>query len=102
MKSTIKNLKLMQSTTEEISKTITKAIIQGAEVDTHLPEEVKGDPQTTMVEAIEEHHQPIKAKEHTGETVVTKAKVTEGAKIKTMVEAMIRTIVNIARNQATL
>ena len=92
----------MQSTTEEISKTTPEAIIQGAEVDTHLPKEVTGDPQTTMVEAIEEHHQPIRVEEHTGETAVTKAKATEEAKIKTMVEAMTRTIVNIARNQATL
>jgi hypothetical protein len=71
-------------------------------VDTHLPEEVTGDPQTTIVEAIEEHHQPIRAEEHTGETAVTKTKATEEAKIKTMVEAMPRTIVNIVRNQATL
>jgi hypothetical protein len=68
-------------------------------VDTHPPEEATGDLQTTT---IRQHHQPIKAEEHTGETVVTKAKVTEVAKIKTIVEAMTKTIANIARNQATL
>ena len=99
MKSINKNLKLMQSTTEEIFKITTEATIQGAEVVTHLPEEASGDLKAIT---IKQHHQTIKADKHTGETVVTKTKVTEEAKLKTKVKIMTKTIANIAINQATL
>ncbi len=47
-------------------------------------------------------HQPPKAEELIKETVVTKTKVTEVVKLKTMVEIMTRTIVDITKSQATL
>jgi hypothetical protein len=51
---------------------------------------------------IKELHQLPNTKERTKEIVVTKAKITEEAKLKTMVETMTKTIVNIIKSQATL
>ena len=98
MKLMRKNLKLMQSITGAVIKPTTEAIIQEVEEDTQLLEVVTEDLPIT----IRELHQLPKTKEHTEETVVTKAKITEEAKLKTMVETMTKTIVNIAKRQATL
>ena len=95
----IKKLKLMQSITGVIIKTITEATIQEVEEDTQLLEEAIEDLPTI----IEEHHQLPKAEDHSGEIVVTKTKATEEAKMaaKTMA-ATTKTSANIVKHLGTL
>ena len=92
------------TTTEATIQTTTEAIkTQGAEVDTHLLEEVTEDLKITITTTIEEPHQIPKAEAHTGEIVVTETKITEEAKtMATIMETKPRTSVNIAENQAFL
>jgi hypothetical protein len=99
-------LRQLTITTEATSKIITEAInkIQGAEVDTHLLEEVTGDLKTPPTPtATEERHQIPKAEVHTEVIVATKIKETEEDKTttKTMV-TQTKIIENIAKHQATL
>ena len=99
MKSMIKKLKLMQSITGVIIKTITEATIQEVEEDTQLLEEAIEDLPTIT----KEHHQLPKAEVHSGEIVVTKTKATEEAKMaaKTMA-ATAKTSANIVKHLGTL
>jgi hypothetical protein len=97
------------ATAEATIQTTTEAIkTQGAEVDTHLLEEVTEDLKITIPTTIETPPPPIlKAEAHTGEIVVTKTKITEEAKtiaktMATIMETKPRTSANIAEHQATL
>ena len=99
MKSMMKKPKFTPSITGAIFKTTTEATILKEEEDTQMLEVATEDLPIITIKVL---HQPPKAEEPIKETVVTKTKVTEVVKLKTMVETMTRTIVDIAKNQATL